>query len=127
VITRIKISKKYLAATVLLVMYLCCVSSCTKPDTQPQLELTVVNISGQPVSQVLVGLFDELDQWSMLENPVQAWRETDQSGKVLFVDLHEQVYYFYADGDSLSNIGHEIRLDEALKINEIRRVTITIE
>jgi len=63
----------------------------------------------------------------MLENPVQVWRETDQNGEVLFVDLIEQVYYIYADGDSLSNIGHQIMLDEVLIVNEIRQLTVTIE
>jgi len=76
---------------------------------------------------VKVGLFDELDEWSMKENPVQVWRETDQTGKVLFVDLQEFAYYIYADGDSLNNIGHEIQLDEALKVNETRKLTVVIE
>lgn len=101
--------------------------SCTKVDTGPQLELRVVNLGGQGVPNVWVGLFDELDEWSMRENPVQPWRETDQSGRVVFRDLKEQVYYFYADGDSLSNISHEIQLSEALKVNEIRRITVTID
>jgi len=111
----------------LLLLGLAWFSSCSKQDTNPQLEIKVVNLDGQPVPDVKVGLFDELDEWSMLENPVQVWRETDQNGEVLFVDLIEQVYYIYADGDSLSNIGHQIMLDEVLIVNEIRQLTVTIE
>lgn len=101
--------------------------SCRKIDTPPMLELTVVNTEGQSVSGVMVGLFDDLDQWGMLENPVQAWRETDVDGKVLFAGLREEIYYFYADADSLSNIGGKIKLTEPLRINETRQLRITIE
>lgn len=102
-------------------------SSCSKIDTLPQLELTVVNSTGQPVPGAIVGLFDQLDEWSMLENPVQVWRETDNKGKVLFIDLKEEIYYFYANSDTLSNIGHEIKLKEPLRLNEIRKVELIIE
>ncbi len=102
-------------------------SSCTKIDTLPQLELSVVDIEGQAVQGVIVGLFDQLDEWSMLENPVQAWHETDDKGRVLFIDLQEQIYFFYADGDTLSNIGHEIALKEPLQLNELRKVKLIIE
>jgi len=101
--------------------------SCSKPDTLPQLEISVVNMEGQPVPQVMVGLFDNLEEWSMMENPVQVWRETGQDGKVLFMDLQEKIYFYYADGDSLSNIGHEIQLRESLNVNEIRQVIVSIE
>ena len=104
-----------------------CATSCTKIDTRPILELSVVNSDGQPVAGVLVGLFDDMDQWSMLENPVQAWRETNENGIVVFLDLQEKIYYFYADGDTLCNIGHEILLQESLRLNEIRQVKVIIE
>lgn len=102
-------------------------SFCTKPDTEPQLEITVVNSEGLPVEHVFVGLFDDLDEWSMKENPVQTWRETDDKGKVLFLDLREIVYYFYADGDTLCNVGHEINLTEPLRVNERRQIKVIIE
>ena len=102
-------------------------SSCTKIDTLPQLELSVVDMDGQAVQGVIVGLFDQLDEWSMHENPVQTWRETNDKGRVLFIDLQEQIYFFYADGDTLSNIGHEIELKEPLQLNELRKVKLIIE
>ncbi len=102
-------------------------SSCTKIDMLPQLELSVVNIEGQAVSGVIVGVFDQQDEWSMRENPVQTWRETDDNGRVLFIDLQEQIYFFYADGDTLNNVGNEIKLNEPLQLNELRKVRIIIE
>ena len=103
------------------------ISGCTKIDTLPMLEITVNDLNGSPVDGVLVALFDELDEWSMLENPVQAWKETGFNGRVLFRDLKEEVYYFYADGDSINNVGHEIRLGDPLAMNEIRKITIIVE
>jgi hypothetical protein len=102
-------------------------TSCTKIDTPPMLEITVKDDNGQTVEGIAVGLFDDIDEWSMLENPVQAWKITDITGKVLFRDLMEDIYYFYADGDSINNIGRDIMLSDPLKINEIRQITIVVE
>ena len=118
---------RFLAILPLLLLGAFCHTSCTKIDTPPMLEIKVVNTNGQAVSGVMVALFNGLDEWSMLENPVQVWRETDTDGKVLFIDMIEEIYYFYADGDSLSNIGHEIKLLEPLRMNEKRQVTVTVE
>ena len=126
-VVRLKIGIFYTVIAACLIIAFGGFSSCTKPDTEPQLELTVVDVEGQPVVNVFVGLFDDLDEWSMHENPIQAWRETDKNGKVLFVDLQEIVYYFYADGDSICNVGHEINLTEALMVNERRQITVIIE
>jgi len=70
----INIKTTYFRAAILLLLGLAWFSSCSKQDTNPQLEIKVVNLDGQPVPDVKVGLFDELDEWSMLENPVQVWR-----------------------------------------------------
>ena len=102
-------------------------SGCAKIDTLPMLEITVIDGNGGDVEGALIGLSDDMDEWSMIENPVQAWKETDINGKVLFRDLKEEVYYFYADGDSLNNLGNEMMLKVPLKLNEIRKITITIE
>jgi len=101
--------------------------SCTRIDTPPALQLTIIDREGIPLQDVMVGLFDELDQWSMLENPVQPWRETGSDGKVMFNNLKENVYYFYADADSLSNISTMIKTDDSLIINEIRKLTVIVE
>ena len=111
----------------LFISSLLCFSSCTKVDTPPGLELRVVNTAGDPVSGVMLGLFDSMEEWSMRENPVQVWKRTDDTGRVLFVDLKEQIYFFFADGENKSNIAHEIRIIEALKLNEIRKITVTID
>lgn len=101
--------------------------ACVKIDTPPMLEIRVVDIGGNPQEGIVVGLFDELDEWSMQQNPVQAWRETDKQGKVRFIDLQEIAYYIFADGDSVNNLGNKVRLDEALKYNEQRQLTVTVE
>ena len=101
--------------------------SCSKIDSLPQLEITVLSESGNPVPGIPVAIFEDQREWSMLENPVQAWRETDQEGKVLFTDLMEMEYYFYADGGSLNNLGDKIRIMERLKLNEKRKITIVIK
>ena len=101
--------------------------SCSEIDTAPILEIKVINSTGQPAGGVMVGLFDDLEQWSMLENPVQPWRETGSDGRVIFNSLREDIYYFYADADSLSNISSVIKLDRPLVKNEIRLITVTIE
>ena len=102
-------------------------SSCTKIDVQAMLEITVVDEEGKPYEGILVGLFDSLDEWSMLANPVQAWKETNSSGKVVFMDLQEIRYYIFADGDSVSNIGKQVQLNEELRINEIRQIKVFVE
>jgi len=102
-------------------------TSCSKIDVPPMLEITVIDQDGSPAAGIIVGLFDDQDEWSMLENPVQAWKETDSNGKVSFIDLKEIIYYFYADGDSVNNFGSQIMLSEALKMNEIRQVVLSVK
>ena len=101
--------------------------SCTKIDTLPMLEIKVVDQNNEIVPGILIGLFDSKEQWSMKENPLQTWRETSIYGEALFIHLKEQIYYIYADGDSISNIGHEIKILEPLKRNEKSQITITVE
>ncbi len=102
-------------------------TSCTKIDSLPMLEIEVLNVQNEPVPGVLMGLFESQEEWSMHENPLQTWRETDHNGTVRYDHLKEAVYYIYADGDSVSNVGHEIKLSEPLRLNEKRQISITIE
>jgi hypothetical protein len=102
-------------------------TSCTKIDSLPMLEIEVVNTLNEPVPGVLLGLFESQEEWSMKENPLQAWRETDVKGTARYIHLKEAIYFFHADGDSISNIGHEIKLLKPLELNENRKITITVE
>lgn len=101
--------------------------SCSKVDVAPMLEIKVVTAGGQPAGNVMVGLFDDIEEWSMLENPVQPWRETGSDGRVIFNSLREDIYYFYADADSLSNISTLIKLNRPLAVNEKRLITVIVE
>jgi hypothetical protein len=101
--------------------------SCSRIDTPPMLKIKVSDINGQPVGKAMVGLFPDLDEWSMLENPVQPWKETADDGTVVFNSLEEDIYYFYIDADSLSNLSTTIKLDESLKYNEIRVISVRVE
>ena len=125
--TRISKNIKLFLAAAFLISLVVCYSSCSKVDTPPGLELTIINKAGNKVPGVIVGLFDSLEEWSMRENPIQVWRETDEDGKVLFIDLKEKNYFFHADGEAVSNIGHEIQVMEPLQVNEIRKLTVTID
>ncbi len=100
---------------------------CFKTDNPPQLEIQVIDASGNPVSGVFVGLFDTYDNWKLRENPVQTWRQTNADGYVLFIDLREIDYYFYARIDSRDNSYREIKTEWRLKINERARVKVHLD
>ena len=118
---------RVVGVAIIVIVSLAGMNSCTKLDTLPMLEIKVVDIDNQIVPGILIGLFDSQEEWSMHENPLQAWRETNIYGEALFIHLKEQIYYIYVDGDSVSNIGHEIKLLEPLKMNEKSQITITVE
>ncbi len=124
---KISLNRRVFGAALVLCTCFAGMNSCTKIDTLPMLEIKVVDIDSQIVPGILIGLFDSQEEWSMHENPLQAWRETNIYGEALFIHLKEQIYYIYVDGDSISNIGHEIKLLEPLKMNEKSQITITVE
>lgn len=120
---------KILSLTVLSIMLIGSglLSSCFKFDSDPALEVKVVDQLNNPVSGALVGLFDSQKEWGMLENPIQVWKKTENNGTVTFVGLPEKEIFIWAEFGSFNNLKNEIRTQSILKKNEILQLTIHID
>lgn len=101
--------------------------SCIRVDTPPVLEIIVLDQFNNPVSEAVVGIFDDREQWGMLENPAQVWKSTDEDGSVLFTGLFEKHYYIYAEKDGENNLKNEMVTQIPLMMNEQRRLIIHID
>lgn len=101
-------------------------ASCIKPDMNPRLEISVVDTNGDPVPEAYVSLYEDIDEWGLVMNPVQVWKQTDSTGKVLFVGLNEIVYYFMIKKGELDNSEGFIVLENPLIKNELVRILVTI-
>lgn len=108
-------------------VFLLLLSGCLKIDTPPALEIQVLDSFNNPVKNAVVGLFDNQEEWGMLENPIQVWRTTDQQGRVRFLNLLEKKYYIFAEKGALNNLKTEIVISDKLLRNELRLITIHIE
>ena len=100
--------------------------SCVKIDTPPALEVKVLDQYNDVVAGARVSLYTSLEEWSMLENPVQVWKNTDQNGKVTFLNLQEVFYYVYVEKDTLNNIKEEIVTHQKLKVNIISTLEVHV-
>lgn len=103
------------------------VSACIKVDTPPAIEITVLDSFNNVVSDALVAIFDNQDEWAMRENPLQVWKKTDINGKVLFLNLQERNYYVFAEKGNLSNLKTEILTNNKLLVNQIQSLRIHID
>lgn len=106
---------------------MCFVPSCIPVDTLPSLEIVVLDQYDNPVHQAVVGVFDDLEQWGLRENPVQAWKLTDEDGVVTFLNLNESHYYFFVEKGQANNLKNEIKTSVPLLINTKRQLTIHID
>ena len=100
--------------------------SCSKTeyvdvDVDPQLEILITDISSTSVSGVTVKLYATESDFRKDEN-VLGVELTGSDGKVLFEDLSESIYYFYASKAGLSNFYEVVTFETPLKKNEIRVV-----
>ena len=105
-------------------------SGCTKKeyvevDVAPQLEIMVTDISDDPVSGAAVTLFETESDFYENENPVKT-SVTDAAGKVLFEELNETIYYFYAEKGDLNNFYEVMTFNDPLSKNEIKTITCII-
>jgi len=119
--TRIPFYVAFLTTFVLLL------SSCIKIDVPPSIEIHVVDEFSNPIDQAFVGIFQNVDEWGMKENPVQAWKKTQEDGTVIFVELLEMNYYVVVEKGKLNNLRNEIRTTEVLKENRITKLVIHID
>lgn len=101
--------------------------ACIKVDTPPSLEITVIDQYNNPVKEALVTIFDSQEEWAMRKNPLQAWKMTDDNGKVMFVNLLETNYFIYAEKDMLNNLKNEIKTADSLLKNQIRLIRIHVD
>jgi len=95
-------------------------------DVNPQLEISVIDINGKSVNGVSVKLFQTEDDLISKENEEQT-KTTDSEGKVVFEDLNEEVYYFYAEKGDLNNYFEVVTFSDPLVKNEKRTITCTIK
>ena len=110
----------------LVVIYALITNGCAKMETLPQLEIQVVDEDGANVADAYVALFNSADEWNKRINPVQVWRKTDISGKVVFVDLNEIEYFIYVRYDGKDNSLYEVTTLEPLAVNTRKTMTIHI-
>ena len=94
-------------------------------DVAPQLEIIVKDLSGNNVEGASVKLFVSEENFYAKENPLQT-KVSDQSGKVIFKDLDEMIYYFYAEKGELNNYYEVVTFANPLKKNEIKTITCII-
>ena len=103
--------------------------SCTKEvlvDVPPQLEIIVVDLDGNTISDALVKLYFNEKDWNFDENAVIEKR-TGDSGSILFEDLKEQVYFIYAEKESKNNRHGVATFDQALQVNKLLKLNIEIK
>ena len=105
-------------------------SGCTKKeyvevDVAPQLEITVTDISEGPVNGARVTLYETENDFYEDQNTVKT-SVTDATGEVLFDELNEKIYYFYAEKGDLNNFYEVVTFAIPLSKNEIRTITCII-
>jgi len=118
---------KYLISFLFLVINIQCTEKeYVDVDVNPQLEISVIDINGNAVNGVTVKLFQTEDDLISKENEVQT-KTADSEGKVVFEDLNEEVYYFYAEKGELNNYFDIVTFSKPLENNQILTITCTIK
>lgn len=121
----IRIAKIFLFTLAIIICSDCTKKEYVEVDVAPQLEITVNDISDNPVSGASVTLFETEGDFYQDENSVKA-SVTDATGKVIFHKLNEKIYYFYAEKGDLNNFYEVVTFTIPLSKNEIRTITCII-
>lgn len=95
-------------------------------DNAPQLEITVVDLSHTAVADAKVTLYASEDDLKAKTNP-QGNSLTGSEGTVLFTELEEDFYYFYAEKEEMNNTKSISLISEQLQINVKTTVQTTIK
>ena len=121
------IKNKILLTIMLSIMLL---AGCTEKeyieiDVAPQLEIMVKDLSDNIIAGATINLYSSEEDFDLKKNEVQT-KTTDDSGKALFKDLSEDIYYFYAEKGELNNYYEVVTFASPLKKNEIKTITCII-
>lgn len=95
-------------------------------NTKPQLEVIVLDAGLNLVEGAEVQLYSNQEDWFNKENKITSLT-SDQNGAVLFTELYESIYYFYAIKDSMDNTTDVSYFEEALNENEIKVIETIIK
>lgn len=117
--------KVYLISILFLFFFGCTEKEYIDIDVSPQLEILVKDKAGNPILGATVSLYTSENDF----NSKVSERKTEMTnavGKVLFKDLNETVYYFYAEKDGLNNFYEAVTFTNPLSKNEIRTITCII-
>ena len=106
-------------------------TACSKEKTEyidntPQLEVTVVDLSHTTVADATVTLYASEVDLKAKTNSLKSGT-TNSEGIVLFSDLEENVYYFYAEKAEMNNTKSTSLISEKLQINMKVTVQTTIK
>lgn len=117
--------KVYLLSILFLFLFGCTEKEYIDIDVSPQLEILVKDKAGNPILGATVSLYTSENDFNSKVNAHKI-EMTNAVGKVLFKDLNEVVYYFYAEKDGLNNFYEAVTFTKPLTKNEIRTITCVI-
>ena len=119
-------TKLLILATLLLFFASCEKKKEVYVDNLPQLEITVLDITHTAVDGVSVTIFDNETDFKSNSNGIKT-SSTDSQGKVLFTDLEEKVYYFFAEKGDMNNLKNVSVIEKQLAINVKAQVKTVIK
>ena len=120
--------KSKILLTIMLCLIVC--SGCKETeyvylDVAPKLEIMVKDLSDNIIAGATINLYSSEEDFDLKKNEVQT-KTTDDSGKALFEDLSESIYYFLAEKGELNNYYEVVTFTNPLKKNEIKTITCII-
>ena len=108
--------RKLIPLFFLAVLLVNCTEKITRSDVNPQLEIIVKTESGQLVTNASVSLFLTEEDWKDNINIIQSGN-TNNEGSILFTDLEEIQYYFFASKGEMNNQNQISETNKILEIN----------
>lgn len=113
----------------ILILLAISLAACTKTEYEllpPQLEIIVVDMNDNVVSNVNISIFLNQEDWEQDINEVTSGI-TNNSGSIVFENLEELVYFFKAEKDGLNNDRDIVSFKTTLKKGEKRIVKTKIQ
>lgn len=113
----------------ILILLAISLAACTKTEYEllpPQLEIIVLDVNDNVVSNVNISIFLDQEDWEQGINEVTSGL-TNNSGSIEFENLGELVYFFKAEKDELNNDKDIVSFKNPLKKGEKRIVRTKIQ